>query len=364
MTLNRALALLFALGILLQSCASPSQKAPVPTESWPQERLRGANVVNEVTDADLKVLALDWKANSVRLIDFQLVSDQAPYALNEKRLEHDFELIETSQKLGLFVIFGPGVSMDNHDAFFRSHAFRASYKDFWKKVATHFKGRNLRLAYDLTNEPHDSAATREWRDYAEELARAIHGIDPFPTLVVEPAEWGWPKGFESLKPLSDKNVVYSFHFYGPMDFTHLRGYDPHGKFTGMLKATEKQRQERHYPGFIQGETWNKDKLERELSSAFAFQERYKVRLWCGEFGAARWAVGARQWYQDMIDILERHHLGWAYYSFREWHAMDIEMDPAVVGQPSPRSETDLVRLFKNYFSAAYAPGDQRTAPQR
>jgi hypothetical protein len=82
-----------------------------------------------------------------------------------------------------------------------------------------------------------------------------------------------------------------------------------------------------------------------------------VRIWCGEFGVARWALGAEQWMKDWIDLLEAENIGWSYYSYREWHHMDLEMDPEERVNPTGRSETDLVKLTKGYFARNEVPGD-------
>ena len=321
---------------------------------WPAYPLRGANIVTSISETDLWKLA-DWKVNSVRLLHLGLISDKAPYQTDAKELEATFKVIDLSLKLGFYTILCPGASMDNHDAFFSNKEFRTAFKELWKGIAHRYKDDKRGIAYDLFNEPHDALASKEWPGYARELTQAIREIDPVHTLIVEPAAWAWPDGFKDFRPTGDKNTVYSFHFYAPMDFTHLRGRDAKGGFTGMLNATEEQRQERKYPGLLEGELWNKAKLKKSISSALKFRNRYHVKIWCGEFGTCRWAIGAKQWYQDMIETMESEKVGWSYYSFREWHAMDIEMAPNVVNQPTPRDETEMTKLFKSYFVKDQTP---------
>src|SRR5690606_22976137 len=128
--------------------------------------------------------------------------------------------------------------------------------------------------WDLMNEPHDNLANTMWLPYAKRLVAAIREIDTRHTIVIEPPGWGWPYGFEHLLPVDDDNVVYSFHFYGPMDFTHQRN-------NGMLKATEEQWLERKYPGHIQGEYWDKETIRRQIQPAFDWAKKHNVRMWCG-----------------------------------------------------------------------------------
>jgi endoglucanase len=250
---------------------------------------------------------------------------------------------------GFYTIFSADPTAENQDAFFSNKEFRDAFKNLWKQIASRYKSDKRGVAYDLMNEPHDEVAHREWPKYAKELSQAVRAIDKTHTIVIEPADWSWPDGFKSLNVTGDKNTVYSFHFYGPMDFTHQRGYDSAGKFTGHLTATEEQTKARKYPGFIQGENWNKAKIKESLAAAFKFRDRHHVRIWCGEFGVTRWANGAEAWLKDIIDVMELEKVGWSYYSFREWQAMDMEMSPDIVNRPTIRTETDSVKLLETYF---------------
>ena len=48
-------------------------------------------------------------------------------------------------------------------------------------------------------------------------------------------------------------------------------------------------------------------------------------------------------------MLEEENIGWAYYEYRGWQPMDMEMD-ADSRQATPRMETDFTTLFKDYFA--------------
>ncbi|MFZ4715705.1 MAG: glycoside hydrolase family 5 protein [Bacteriovoracaceae bacterium] len=306
----------------------------------------GANVVPTLSDSDLLELIKDWKVEVVRILDNSVLLESAPYDIDQKKLDNFFHLADLSLKNGATVVIAPGAFFDNHQAFFTSIEKKLALVKWWIAVASHYKGHQGRVIFDLFNEPHDEAAIKEWPKLAQELIYAIRTIDPYHEIMIEPPEWGWPKGFAYFNALEGNRLIYSFHYYGPMDFTHLRGYNKLGQFIGHLKATEKERLKRRYPGFIQGETWNSEKLKRELAPAFQFQSHFKVPVWCGEFGTVRWSVGAYDWLEDMMDVMKDYGFGWAYYSFREWQAMDLEMNQNVVNKATLRQETSLSSLIK------------------
>ncbi|HUU26690.1 MAG TPA: cellulase family glycosylhydrolase, partial [archaeon] len=318
--------------------------------AWPDHILRGANISLNITEEDISHYVNDWKANSVRILVNDMLPDTPPYKASEQKKKKVFDCIDLCLKYGLYTVFSPSASFRDNNMFFTNAEFKTRYIEFWEEIAARYVENGGGLAYDLMNEPHDSLARTQWSRYAKELTRAIREIDTLHTIVIEPPDWGWPEGFDNLEPTGDKNTVYSFHFYGPMDYTHQRN-------KGHMRTTEEQWRERVYPGRLQGEYWDKAKLRQSIEKAFEFRDKYAVAMWCGEFGVARWAMGAREWVKDLLDLLEEEKTGWSYYAYREWHHMDLEMDPNERVKATPRTETELVKLFKSYFAKNALPGN-------
>lgn len=312
-------------------------------DHWPAHMLRGANITIGITDGDLEHYVKDWKANSCRLLINDMLPSAPPYLPKEETKQRVFAVLDRCLQYGIYTVFSPSAAFEDNDKFFSNVELRKAYVNFWEEVARRYRDAGP-IAWDLMNEPHDKLARTEWNGFAKELTAAIRRIDPRHTIVVEPPEWGWANGFEYLEPTGDANTVYSFHFYGPMDFTHQRN-------SGHMKATEAQWQERVYPGgSMQGEVWDRARLSKEIQKAVAFRDKHRVHIWCGEFGCARWAKGALPYMTDWIELCEAEKIGWCYYSYREWWPMDMEMDPRARNAKTARSETEFVRLFKKYFA--------------
>jgi endoglucanase len=83
-----------------------------------------------------------------------------------------------------------------------------------------------RTALELMNEPQfypcDGDGGREWEDMLTGLVRAARDAAPDLTLVVSGACGGNVTGLTQLSPerLADDRLLYSFHFYEPLPFTH------------------------------------------------------------------------------------------------------------------------------------------------
>ena len=344
------------LALVLAVCKTGAAQS----SAWPDKILRGANLgvgvgyPGRYSEQDIAHFALNWQANSVRILINNIIPEVPPYQVSQQTREDVFRLIDLCLKYRLYTVFSFSASFENNDTFFSNEQFKDAYRDFWVEVAGRYAASE-NIAYDLMNEPHDELAQTEWSGYARELTEAIRQVDSVHTIIVEPPGWGWPDGFDHLMPTGDENTVYSFHFYGPMDYTHQRSSSRH------MSTTETQWKQRAYPGLIvsdwDSEYWDKEKMRPYVQKAVQFRDRYNVKLWCGEFGVARWALGAEQWMKDWIDLLEEENIGWSYYSYREWHHMDIEMDPQERINPTGRSETALVKLAKGYFAANEVPAD-------
>jgi len=125
------------------------------------------------------------------------------------------------------------------------------------------------------------------------------------------------------------------HFYDPHYYTHQKPAD---------KVA--------YPGFRepgkQNSPWDKTVLEARLAPVRAFQKKYNVPIFVGEFGCARYAPGVEQWLGDQIDLYQQYEWSWAYWAFREWDVMNIERT-ADSADKSNHADTSLLRLFKRYF---------------
>jgi endoglucanase len=323
---------------LLAACCAAAAAEPV---AWPERVVRGANIPCSASEADVEHYIKQWNGYAVRILINSITEKEPPYAVSDKQKERVFRCLDLCLSRGLITVFSPSASFGDNDRFFGSEEWLAAFTRFWQEVATRYKDKGP-IVYDLVNEPWGGEARRRWNSYAKELTAAIRKIDNRHTIMVVPPEWGWANGFRYLEPTGDPNTVYSFHFYGPMDYTHQRN-------RGHMKTSDEQWRERVYPGPLQGEQWDRERFRKEVQLAAEWRDKHNVTMWCGEFGVARWARGADRWMKDWIDVLEQAKMGWAYYEYRGWQHMDMEMDPAS-RQPTPRAETGFSKLFQTYFA--------------
>ena len=218
-------------------------------------------------------------------------------------------------------ILGAGTSLDTLDA-------------AWRKLASHYRGNPQIYGYDLLNEPvaenYVRGVENPWLAISERLVRVIREVDPDTPIITEP-------DFANTRPLADRNVIYSPHFYSPHAYTHQ----------GVLGQVRWS-----YPGVIDGVYWDKEQLRVSMKEVNEFQKKHGVPIFVGEFSVINWAKGGDRYLADMIELFEEYGWDWAYHAFREWDAWSIEHEGkafrSVVPSPdNPRKRVLLEALKKN-----------------
>ena len=213
--------------------------------------------------------------------------------------------------------------------------------------------------YDLYNEPLDRNQlpwpTRQWYPLAVKILQTIREVDRDTWIIYEPGPGGMFRGFNGLRPLPDNHVIYSAHFYSPMEFTH-QGISNVADID-LAHAMEKLNV--HYPSLINDVRWDKAQIEAEIKPAEEFQAKWHVPIYVGEFSVVRWAPhdDAVRWLKDVIGVFEARGWSWSYHAYREWNGWSLEHDETFwrEGMPYPDPvtyETDRAKVIKEALRAS------------
>ena len=142
----------------------------------------------------------------------------------------------------------------------------------------------------------------KWDEIQGEIITAIRHYDKNRYIVVTPAPGGLPQNYRNFKPINDLAIIYGAHMYAPHSYTHQG-------ISGRAKDVD-------YPGHVNFQFWNKEKLNNQLKGLTSFQNKHNALIWIGEFGVVRYAPGADQYLLDLIDIFDSHKLAWTYFSYK------------------------------------------------
>jgi aryl-phospho-beta-D-glucosidase BglC (GH1 family) len=341
--------------------AAAAAEAPDAWKLWQAGALRGANVMqDQCTVEDLAVLR-SWGANLAEIPVSNVYAPAPPYAFEPENLQKLDRAVTAAERAHLFIALtcreGPGrADFNRSHEIWKDAPAQEAYAKMWRAIAGHYHSRASIVGYDLMCEPHpDDYANKplgDWNALAKKITAAIREVDPTTPILVNSIGWAYPQTFEVLEPTADPRTVYTVHFYDPHYYTHQKPADKVG-----------------YPGFrVPGKSevvWDKTALEAKLAPVRAFQQKYHVPIFVGEFGCARYAPGVEDWMRDQIDLYEQNGWSWAWWAFREWDVMNIERtgDPA---DKANHSNSPLLKLFKGYLAKdkSFSSGDvQKISPR-
>ena len=230
----------------------------------------------------------------------------------------------------------------------------AHFEKLWQAIAQRYVRRPLDVVYELLNEPVEPNP-QAWRDTAIKLVQAIRKVDKRHTVIVCGHNWSGPDDLPAVRPIEDDNIVYTFHFYLPHEFTHqgatwgsahwrpLRNvpYPLHKEnvqplLTGLPENPATALRRLAEQGVDIG--W----IERRMMPVVEYQKQYRVPLYCGEFGVYRAFSppdSRYRWLADVVKTLQKHRIGWAMWDYKGGFAL------LATDKPDPKADEGVVRAL-------------------
>lgn len=255
-----------------------------------------------ITDADVEKIA-SFGLDHVRLGFDQLVIEdiEKPYTYREEIFEIIDSFIESCEKRGLSVILNLhkaiGLHCDTNDDVYLldDEELRRRFKMMWVAFEKRYSHKP-QIVFELLNEV--KHAPEKWNSLANETISEIRKLNRNRRIIVGGAFWNSPAGLLALNINHDDNIMYTFHFYEPFEFTHQRGV--------LQKSCLFYNRDMEYPGDIEkyrdfrrvacGEktpyteysVMDRKFVYDKLAPALEFKNKYPERvLWLGEFGTIR-----------------------------------------------------------------------------
>ena len=111
----------------------------------------------------------------------------------------------------------------------RDETLRQKSIDLWRAIAERYRDETVIAGFEILNEAVTTDATgAEWERFARAMVAAIREVNPNHLLIVG-ALYGTERKYEELTEasfflLDDPNVMYDFHFYKPIEYTHQNSF--------------------------------------------------------------------------------------------------------------------------------------------
>ena len=280
-----------------------------------------------------------WGIDHVRLpVDYNLV-EKKDGSYCEEGFAYIRQVLNWCEKYDLNMILDlhktAGYSFDPDEretGFFTEEKYQQRFYRLWEEFAKRFGGQENRIAFELLNEVVEKECSEKWNQIADTCIQRIREICPSIPILVGGY---WNNCVAAVKDLGmpqDENIIYNFHCYEPLIFTHqgagwVKGMTSEFRFSfdhtigEIEKATAEKLPEQL--GLIP-KSLNPDRtLDAEFFKEM-FQEAVRVAqerdvcLYCGEYGVIDRAQPAEavKWYRAIHQAFEELGIGRATWTYR------------------------------------------------
>ncbi len=266
-----------------------------------------------ITEVDFEKIS-HWKVDHVRLpVDYNIFENTDGTYKDDgfERIDRAFELCS---KYGLNAVLDlhktAGFSFDyygeNENGFFDREDLQERFYRLWEKFALRYGNRPDSIAFELLNEVTDKEYIEKWNRIAETCIKRIRVYAPDTVILVGSY---WNNSAEAVKDLTkpyDDKVVYNFHSYDPLKFTHQGAY-----WTNMIDPNERI-------SFEESDV-TEEYFEKIFSSAIETAQKNGTTLYCGEYGVIDRVSpeDTLKWFKCINSVFEKYGIARSAWSYKE-----------------------------------------------
>lgn len=290
-----------------------------------------------ITENDIGRIA-SWGLDHVRLpVDYELIeTEQGDYI--EQGFAYIDKCLNWCEKFGLNMILdlhkARGYSFDEFEtstSFFQSKKLQNDFVNLWQEFSKRYGKYADRLSFELLNEVVDREVAQIWNGIASRTIKAVRQYAPSIHILIGGVE---NNSISSLKMLSspyDENIVYNFHFYEPLIFTHQSAYwikemssdfsiaypNQFSEFISKSKLYLPPQCDKIYADMNSKEI-DTDFFEIFFADAVKIAEERNIPLYCGEYGVIDKAdlLSTLNWYSDINSTFEKYGIARAAWTYK------------------------------------------------
>ena len=227
----------------------------------------------------------------------------APYTIDPKFLDRVEWVVHQAMEHRLYAV----LNMHHYEEIFHQpDQHRERFLAMWGQIAERFKACPEALYFELLNEPHEKLDAEKWNALAAEALAVVRKTNPSRMVVIGPADWNGIDALERLVlPEEDRNLIATFHYYKPFQFTH--------QGAGWVGTNANK---------WLGTTWTATPAQRQavindLDKALAWSVEHQRPVYMGEFGAYSKAdmQSRARWTRFLATEAARRKIASAYWEF-------------------------------------------------
>lgn len=227
--------------------------------------------------------------------------------------------------------FDPLKSMDR-EKFFYDEELQARFLKLWTEIAERFKDYPETVAFEPLNEVVLFEVADAWNAVVRKYIETVRKIAPKHYIVIGGVVYNNVMTVKLLDPPYDDHIVYNFHCYEPLIFTHQGAYwvdnmpsdfrisypmDVKDYIKAGEKIFTKKMTETLYQEGLK--EMGPEYFEICFREAVAAAKKYDVPLYCGEYGVIDLADNRSKinWLRDIHEAFRKFGVGHALWNYKE-----------------------------------------------
>ena len=142
----------------------------------------------------------------------------APYDVDSAFFERIDWVVETALAHGLAVV----IDLHHYDEIIVDPAGHEDrFLAIWSQIAARYAAMPETVFFEPLNEPHNALDADTWNDLLVQVLAVIRATNPTRGVIIGPHFWNAAWEIETLQlPAGDRNLIATFHYYAPFEFTH------------------------------------------------------------------------------------------------------------------------------------------------
>lgn len=292
-----------------------------------------------IVEEDIKKIK-DWGLDHVRLpVDYNVFLDE-----EMNFIEYGFDYVQSCidwcKKYGLNMILdlhktvGYSFAADEHESglFDENSKYEAVFLKLWQEFTDRYAKYEDMLCFELLNEVTDQSYSPKWNALAKKAIIQIRKTAPTIKILVGSYWNNHVAAVKDMDPPYDENVVYNFHCYEPLIFTHQGatwlGPNMHADFRmkfdstygeySKLTCSKMNQMQSSFDSLPQNEVPDEKYFEQLFAEALKVAEERNVTLYCGEYGVIDLADPEEilKWFAVVSKVFDAHGIGRAVWTYK------------------------------------------------
>ena len=182
---------------------------------------------------------------------------------------------------------------------------RDRFLSLWDQIAQRYRTASETVYFELLNEPHDPMRDGDWNALLSDTLTVVRRTNPNRPVVIGGTGWNSVTKLDALKlPADDRNIIGTFHYYSPFEFTHQGAEWVEGSDAWL------------------GVTWaglenERDQVTADFDKAVQWATENDRPVYLGEFGAySKGDTESRSaWTSFVAAEAEARGIPWAYWEY-------------------------------------------------